>query len=349
MTELNRSGFAGDRMKVLRLHGTRDLRLQAEPKPEADPGHSLLRVTAVGICGSDLHWFSEASIGDARLDKPLVIGHEFAGVVEKGRLQGQRVAVDPLIPCDVCEFCREGNPNLCQDHIFAGHGANDGALRQYMSWPETCFHPLPDSLTDEDGAMLEPLGVAIHAVDLGHLRPGMTVGVFGCGPIGLLILQVARLAGAARIIATDKVNHRLDAARELGATAVFQANDAQEESNSVLAETGRRGVDVAFEAAGENPAVETAIETVKPGGRVILAGIPSDDRTAFWASTARRKGLTIKLVRRMKHTYPRAIHLVEAGLVDVRSLVTHRFSIEQFEEAFSIAHRREGLKVIIRP
>ncbi len=336
-------------MKALRLHGPHDLRLHDEPRPKSGPDQALLRVTAVGICGSDLHWFSEGSIGDATLGHPLIIGHEFAGIVEDGRLRGRRVAVDPQVPCEKCEFCREGNPNLCPTHIFAGLDPDDGALRQFMAWPESAFYSLPDSLTDEDGAMLEPLGVAIHAVDLAHLRPGMAVGVIGCGPIGLLILQVARLAGATKIIATDKLSHRLDAARALGAAAVFQAGDDREEARAILADTNQRGLDVLFEAAGENPAVDTAIDTVKPGGRVILAGIPLDNRTSFNASTARRKGVTIMLVRRMKNTYPRATQLVVDGLVDVRSLVTHRFSMENFEEAFAVALRREGLKVMITP
>jgi len=174
----------------------------------------------------------------------------------------------------------------------------------------------------------------------------MTVGVFGCGPIGLLVLQVARAAGATRLIATDKLPHRLEAARSFGATAVFQATDGQE-SAEVLAATNGRGVDVSFEVAGENEAVETAIAAAKPGGRVILVGIPAEDRTAFTASLARRKGLTIKLSRRMKRVYPRAIRLVESGMVDVRSLVSHRFPLEEFNRAFSIAHRREGFKVVI--
>jgi L-iditol 2-dehydrogenase len=335
-------------MKVLRLHGVRDLRLHIEPDPVPGPGKSLLRVTAVGLCGSDVHWFSDAGIGDARLTRPLVLGHEFAGVIESGERRGQRVAADPAVPCGACEFCLEGNPNLCVALRFAGHGTEDGALREYMAWPTHCLHPLPNSLTDADGAVLEPLGVAIHAVDLGHLKPGMTVGVFGCGPIGLLVLQVARAAGATHLIATDKLAYRLEAARSLGATAVFQAANGQE-SAEILAATNGKGVDVAFEAAGENEAVEAAIETARPGGRVVLVGIPSDDRTAFTASTARRKGLTIKMTRRMKHVYPRAIRLVESGMVDVRSLVTHRFPLEEIDQAFSVAERREGLKVIIEP
>ncbi len=335
----------GRKDKVLRLHGARDLRLYDEPRPEPGPGESLLRVTAVGICGSDVHWFSGAGIGDAHLTRPLVLGHEFAAVIESG---GQRVAVDPAIPCAACQFCLEGNSNLCTALRFAGHDAEDGALREYMAWPTRCLYPLPGSMSDADGVMLEPLGVAIHAVDLGHLKPGMTVGVFGCGPIGLLVLQVARAAGATRIVATDKLPYRLEVARSLGATDVFQAA-AGEEIDAVWAATKRRGVNVAFEAAGENEAVETAIATVRRGGRVILIGIPTDDRTAFNAATARRKGLTIKLARRMKHTYPRAIRLVERGLIDVRSLVTHRFPLKESAQAFSVAQGRQGLKVIIEP
>ncbi len=333
-------------MKVLRLHGVRDLRLHDEPEPAPGPGEGLLRVTAVGLCGSDLHWLAEAGIGDARLARPLVLGHEFAGVIAGGERRGQRVAVDPAVPCGACEFCLEGNPNLCTGLRFAGHDVEDGALREMMAWPTQCFHPLPDSLTDIEGVMLEPLGVAIHAVDLGHLKPGMTVGVFGCGPIGLLVLQVARAAGATRLIATEKLPHRIKAARSFGATDVFQAADGQE-SGEILAATNGKGVDVAFEATEESGAVETAIATAKPGGHVVLIGIPANDRTAFTASVARRKGLTIKISRRMKHVYPRAIDLVESGLVDVRSLVTHRFPLAEFDKAFSAASKREGLKVII--
>ncbi len=335
-------------MKVIRLHGLADLQLHTEPDPIPRANEALVRVTAVGICGSDLHWFAEGGIGDSQLAQPLVLGHEFAGVIESGPRRGQRVAVDPAIPCYQCEFCLEGNPNFCTDLYFAGQENQDGALRQMLSWPTRCLHPLPDSLTDIDGAMLEPLGVAIHAADLGKVKPGMTVGIFGCGPIGLLILQMARLAGASQLIATDRLPDRLAAARDLGATHTFLAGEG-EEGAAILAATHGRGVDVAFEAANENEAVETALRSAKRGARVVLVGIPSDDRTSFSASVARRKGLTIKASRRMKHVYPRAIRLVENGAIDVRSPVTHCFPLAEFEQAFAIAQRREGLKVVIEP
>jgi L-iditol 2-dehydrogenase len=329
-------------MQTIRLHGQGDLRLHNEPIPTPQAHEALIKVTAVGVCGSDLHWFSEAGIGNDALSQPLVLGHEFAGVTA----EGVRVAVDPSITCGHCEFCEEGNPNFCTSLVFAGHATHDGALREYMTWPKRFLFPIPDEISDADGAMLEPLGVAIHAVNLVHIRPGASAAVLGSGPIGLLTLQTARLAGATTIFATDRLPNRLEFAQSYGATDVFLA-DGKSENDAIHSATRGRGVDVVFEAAGTPEAVETAMRVAKPGGTVMLIGIPSEDETRFTASIARRKGLTIKVVRRMKNTYPTAIRLVQQGRVDVRSLVTHRFPLERTAEGFALAARREGVKVVI--
>lgn len=335
-------------MKTVRLHAARHLQLHDEPMVVPAPGEALIRVRAVGVCGSDLHWYNEAGIGDARLHHPLILGHEFAGVIADGPRRGQRVAVDPAIACGQCEWCHTGHPNLCPHMRFAGHARQDGALREYMAWPEHALFPLPDEIDDAGGAMLEPLGVAIHTVDLAHLRPGMHIGVFGCGAIGLLTLQVARLAGAVRLFATDRLSHRLDAARELGATdAILAGDEGHPESRAILAATHERGLDIAFECAGDQGAVDAAFDAVRIGGSVILCGIPAEDRTSFVASVARRKGLTIKMVRRMKHVYPRAIELVTSGRVNVHALITHRYTLDRAAEAFAVADRRAGVKVMI--
>jgi L-iditol 2-dehydrogenase len=335
-------------MKVLRLHSIGDLRLHDESVPVASGDEYLIRVTAVGICGSDLHWYEGAGIGDAQLKQPLVLGHEFAGIIDSGDQQGRKAAVDPAIACRQCRYCEEGNPNLCDNVRFAGHDAVDGALREKLCWPKSLVHVLPDEFTAVDGAMLEPLGVALHALSLGHVLPGMSVGIFGCGPIGLLLIQLARAAGAAKIIATDRLANRLDAARTFGASSTILAAGGRENEEVDVATHGE-GVDIAFEAAGANEAVQTAILATRPGRQVILIGIPDDDRTEFPASVARRKGLTLKLVRRMKHTYPRAIQMVQRGVVDVRSLVTHRFPLSEYKTAFETAKKREGIKVVIEP
>jgi L-iditol 2-dehydrogenase len=333
-------------MLAARLHGTGDLRVGHEAVPAPGPGSSLVRVSAVGICGSDLHWWDEAGIGDAVLERPLVLGHEGAGVVEDGPRRGERVAIDPAIPCEACRYCLAGHRNLCTAIVFAGHGEQDGLMREFVAWPSSRLHQLPDELSDAEGALLEPLGVAIHALDLGHLRIGSTAAVVGCGPIGLLLVQLLRSAGAVPVVAFDPLPHRRDAASRCGAgAAVDPAPDALE----ALRELAPGGVDTAFEIAGTDEAVQLAMASARPGGRVVLGGIPGDDWTRFRASVARRKGLTIAMVRRMNEVYPRAINLAVRGQVDLGPLVTDRFSLAAAAEAFQLAAQRRGLKVIIEP
>ncbi len=333
-------------MRVARLHGVGDVRLEDAPAPGTAQGESLVRVTAVGLCGSDLHWFADGGIGDAELAAPLVLGHELAGVVQGGPLDGRRVAIDPSDGCGTCPQCRAGDANLCPHVRFAGHGRNDGGLRELIAWPTRLLHALPDALSDADGAMLEPLGVALHALDLAHLRVGASVAVVGCGPIGLCAVQLARVAGAGTVVAVDPLAHRAEAALRLGADIV--PADAYAVAATQQATDGQ-GVDVVIELAGTDDAVALAVELARPGARVLLGGIPAQDSTTFPASTARRKGLTLVMVRRMREMYPRTTALVAQGRVDVRSLVTHTFGLADAAEAFRTAHVREGLKVVVEP
>jgi L-iditol 2-dehydrogenase len=334
-------------MKTLRLHGVGELRLADEPVPVPGPGEALVRVTAVGICGSDLHWYDESAIGEAVLTQPLVLGHEAAGVIVDGPRAGERVAIDPQVPCGACETCASGRGHLCPRVRFLGHSTTDGALREFLVWPIANLMALPDTIDDVSGAMLEPLGVGIHALRLARVRPGDAVAILGCGPIGLLLVQLARLAGATTIVATDRLPHRVEAARSLGAVAALVEAGAE---RAILRDaTGGRGVDAAIEIAGEDDAIETAIALARPAGTVVVAGIPAGDHSTISASIARRKGLDLRFSRRMNRVYPRAIALVEAGLVDVSSLVTHRFTLDHHAAAFRTAARREGLKVVVEP
>ncbi len=342
-------------MRAARLHAVGDLRVADEPMPNAGPGMNLVRVTAVGICGSDLHWWDEGAIGDAKLTHPLVLGHEGAGMIAEGPRSGERVAIDPAIPCETCRACRDGYRNLCYRLTFSGHGETDGMMREFMAWPTTALHPLPDRVSDADGAMLEPLGVAIHSVDLGHLPFGGTASVIGCGPIGLLLIQVLKAAGASSVLAVEPLTHRREAAARLGADQVYDSAAFSEgELTGAIGGIGGigsigGGVDVAFEAAGTDVGGGLAMASVRPGGRVVLAGIPGDDFIRFGASLARRKGLTIAMVRRMNEVYPRAISLAERGVVDLGSVVTSRSGLGEIPEAFGDAARRTGLKAIIEP
>ncbi|MAT42608.1 MAG: alcohol dehydrogenase [Anaerolineaceae bacterium] len=329
-------------MKVLRLHSAGKLQFHEEKEPHLLSGQKLVKLGAVGICGSDLHWFNSSGIGDAKLQNPLVLGHEMAGWTEDGQL----VAIDPSVPCGKCDYCLEGNPNLCPTQRFAGHAGEDGGSREYMAWPSDCLFPLPEGFTASDGAMLEPLGVAMYALQLSNFQIGDSVGVFGCGPIGLLIIQLARLAGASQIIATDVLQHRVNAAIANGVDQSYFVKDISAENQFQDSFPGKQ-LDVVFEVAGDQDAVNSALALVKPGGKVILVGIPANDRTEVSASLVRRKGLALQWVRRMKHTYPRSIELVKQGLVDVRTIVSHHLPFDQAEEAFLIAQRREGLKVML--
>jgi len=344
-------------MLAARLHGPADLRVERIPHPgPPGPGQVLLRVKATGICGSDLHSYQDARIGDTKVKAPLVLGHEFSAVVEEagpdsldGRFEpikpGTRVAVDPAQPCGRCEWCAQGHPNLCVNLHFCGNYPYSGSLCEYIHMPARGCFTLPDSIDDTAGALLEPLGVAIHTVDFAKLRVGSSVAILGAGPIGLLILQVAKLAGAGPVFISDKFPWRLKLAERWGGMPVA----CEKAVELVQRETSKRGVDVAIEAAWGGDSVGQAAEMARPGGRVLVVGIPSDDRLEMKHSTARRKGLTIVLIRRMKHAYPRAIELAQRGAVDLKSLVSHRFPLARADEAFRLnaAYAEGVVKVMV--
>lgn len=342
-------------MKAARLHGPRVLRVDELPEPgHPGPGEVLLEIRAVGICGSDIHYYADGRIGDTVLRGPMVPGHEPAGVVlELGDnvthlRRGAMVAIDPAVPCGFCEWCASGHPNLCPNVRFFGSPPTDGALRERLLHPAECCHELPEDLTAVDGALCETLGIGLHAVDLSHLHPGQSVAVLGCGPVGLMVLQVARCAGATPLIAVDLLPERLAMAGSLGAEVTVNANELPT-VKAVMAATDGRGVDAAFDCATSDETAQQCCELVKIGGRVVLCGIPPEDQFSLRHSTARRKGLTLKFARRMKHAYPRAIQLVERNLIELDALATHRYDLDHVEQAFrTVESRRDGvIKAIV--
>jgi L-iditol 2-dehydrogenase len=342
-------------MRVSRLHGIRDLRIEREPRPIPGPGEVLLQVAAVGVCGSDVHYYLEGRIGDQVVVDPIIMGHEFSawvaglGAGVEGLELEQLVSVEPGISCGECEPCQHGHPNLCPHVIFCGTPPVDGVFAEYTVMPaENCF-PLPEGMGAVEGAMFEPLGIAIHTVDLAHLKPGQTVAVLGAGPIGLLTAAVAQAAGATRIYMTEPLAYRRAFALEYVADAVLNPEETDVVAE-ILRLTGGRGVDVAFEAAGAPETPQQSAAVTRIGGTVVLAGISADDMITMQGSTMRKKGLTIKLVRRAKHTYPRAMRLVEAGVVDVKPLATHHLPLARIAEAFDlVAGYEDGvLRAIIQ-
>jgi L-iditol 2-dehydrogenase len=327
-------------MRCALLHAPGDVRVEQRPDPVAAAGESVVRITSVGLCGSDLHWFAAGAIGDAAIDRPLVLGHEMAGVVVDGPLAGRSVGLDPALPCGRCHECARGVEHLCTRMHFAGHGGTDGGLRELVAWPDERLHLLPDGYDPASGALLEPLGVAVHSADLAHLRPGWTVAVTGCGPIGLMLLQLAARAGC-EVVAVEPLAHRRAAAVRAGAVATL--------APEALTGSGREGsCDVAFEVSGTDDGLARAAALVRPGARVVVVGIPDADSTTVGASALRRKGLTLAWVRRMTaDAYTRAIALAVRGAVDLTWLTTHRFPLDEAPEAFASAARRDGLKVVV--
>lgn len=315
------------------LHAAADARFAPFNLREGAPGETLLDVAAVGLCGSDLHYYKDGGMGSAVISSPFVPGHEFSGwltedVPELGLARGALVAVDPNQACGRCEHCREGHPNLCPDVVFIGAPPHDGAMTERIWVPKSQVVAVPQRFTPSQAVMLEPLGVAIHAVDLARPRLLERVAVLGCGPIGLLILQVLRTVGAGEVLVCDPQPHRRALALELGA-------DRAGASVADIAEwTKGEGAPLVVEATNAPEGFRDAVRAARIGGRMVLVGIPDGDSYVVPASEARRRGLTIRFSRRMGHVYPRAIELVAQGKVDVDAVVSHRFTLAEGPEAF---------------
>ncbi len=328
------------------LHGIGDIRISQIPVPQPQEDELLLKVRAVGICGSDLHCYVDGGTDGSDWGAPLILGHEIAaevvggGGTSAGLPTGCLVAVDPGRSCGHCEWCHRGHANLCPGILFSGSPPDvHGALCEYITAPFTNLYSVPEGFSDADTAILELLGVAVHTLDLAAVKPGETVLVLGTGPLGLLLVQLSRHLGAASIFAVDPLEYRCSTASQLGADEVAVAHDA------VAAWTDGRGVDVVLEATNSGNAMQQAAQCVCIGGRLILAGIPDSDLVSVGASLMRRKGLTLKAVRRMAPgVYPRAIELVSSGAINLQPLATHSFSLQQTAEAFELqANHRDGV------
>lgn len=348
-----------DLMLAARLHAPGDLRVDSVPVSRLlESTNVLIKVDAVGICGSDLHTYRNARIGDSVVKSPFILCHEFSGIIEEIGAQaeggafellvkGSRVAVDPAISCGRCEACINGNPNLCASVKFCGVYPENGCLCEKIVMPGRCCFQVPETFDSISAAMVEPLAVAIHAVDLAKARVGMSAAVIGSGPIGLLCLQVLRLAGAGPIFVDDLFRWRRDIAAKFG--GVVSDNEQDDFSAFVLNHTKGVGVDLVIEAAWGGDAIRKAATIAKPGSNVIIVGIPDDDDFSLRHSLARRKGLTIKFCRRSKNCYPRAIKLIKEHQVDIRSLVSHRFKLIDAPLAFkkNAGYEDNVIKVMI--
>lgn len=334
-----------DTMRAMVLQTPGVIKLETRLKPEPGPGDVLVRVRSVGVCGSDVHYYTHGKIGPFVVERPLVLGHEMAGVIEEigkdvpaSRL-GERVAIEPGVPDRTCGFCRSGRYNLCPNVQFMATPPFDGAFADYIVSPADFAFTLPDHVTLEEGAMIEPLSVGVYAVHRSGLKAGQNVAILGAGPIGLVTLQAARAAGAGALIVVDLDQGRLEVAKKLGATATI--NPAQEDvPATILALTQGSGPDIVFEAAGSPKTASLAVYLVKRGGRVVMIGLPPEDNFPYPLVAAMAKEADIVTVFRYANVYPLAIALVSEGRVNVKALITHRFPLEMAEEALLLSNSR---------
>jgi len=339
-------------MKALVLQERHTLAFESRRKPGPPAaGEALVKVAAVGICGSDVHYFEEGRIGDFVVRAPLILGHETSGVVEAvgdgvALSPGDRVAMEPGVPCGRCGHCRRGRYNLCPGIRFWATPPVDGSLVEYVVHPAEFCYRLPESMGFDEGALIEPLAVGVHACNRGDLRPGDVVAINGAGTIGIMALLSARAYGARVVVVADVVPERLARATALGADAVVDVRSAS--LAEAVAETARAGADVGIECSGSSSGADVLVRAAAPGGRIVLVGM-GPQPTPLDAVAAMVKELDIRTVFRYAHAYPTAIDLVGSGLVSAKSIVTDRFKFADAIAAFEFARspRPDTGKILI--
>ena len=335
-------------MRVSVLRGAGDLAVEERPDPTPAPHEVLVRVVSVGVCGSDVHYFEHGRIGSHVVDSPLVLGHEASGeVVGVGssvtRLSvGQRVSIEPGVPDFSCGQCLAGRYNLCEDMRFFATPPIDGAFAELVTVHEQFAHPVPDALSDDAAALLEPLSVGLWACRRGAVGAGSRVLVTGAGPVGLVAAQLALALGAASVIVTDVNEHRLTMAEELGATGAVDV------SSTPVSESGLE-VDVLLECSGHPAATADALRVVAPAGHVVLVGMGADEMS-LPVSRIQERELTLTGTFRYAHTWPTAIALAASGRVQLDRLVTGHYGLEQVRDALTVARTDPHVvKPVVRP
>lgn len=337
-------------MKAAVLYGKKDLRLEQVPVPERKEHEVLVQILANGLCGSDIHFFTEGKLGPFVVDEPYTPGHEAVGKVVEGPgfSVGELVVIEPGIPCGKCEFCRNGRYNLCPDVVFLSAPPVNGTFAEYVAIDGSMLHRLPDGVSLEEGALVEPLSVGMQACNRAGLKPGSSVAIVGSGPIGLITMLVARSFGASKIFMIDVFDSRLEKAKELGADGVIHAGkDSTTEQIHSL--TGGRGVDVVFDTSGSSKGAASTPFLAKRGGVIVLVGWPEIASFPFSMETVIEKELDVRGVNRYCNTFGPVLSLLASKALSVEGIISHRFPFDQVVEAFTFAseHRGEVNKVVI--
>ena len=337
-------------MKAVALTGIRQMEVMDVPEPSIKKDKDvLLKIEMAGVCGSDVHYYETGRIGSDTVEYPFIIGHECAatvnavgGAVTRVKV-GDRVAIEPAIVCHNCDQCKQGRENTCRNLKFLGcPGQVEGCLCEYLVMPEDCCFPIGDKLTFAQAVLCEPVAIAVYAVKQAGVQKSSDVTILGAGPIGLGCLVAAKAENVNTCYVTEKIKERVEVAKKSGATWVGNPNE-----QDIIKEILRRrpaGMDVVFECAGQQETIDQAVELLKPGGKLMLIGIPRIRRISLVIERIRRKEIAIINVRRQNKCTQKCIDLIAAGKINVDFMATHRFNLKQTQEAFDmVAAYRDGV------
>jgi len=329
-------------MKAMMLTGIRQMELKEVSTPAIlNDRDVLIKMKTLGVCGSDIHYYVSGKIGSQVVQYPFTVGHEGAGEVEavgKGVSMvkpGDRIAIEPAMPCWECDQCQAGRPHTCRNLRFLGcPGQAEGSLSEYIVMPETSCFKIPDKMSYDEAAISEPLAIGLYAVKQSIPMNGARVGILGFGPIGMSVMLPALAMGAKEVYVTDKIDERLRIAEKSGAS--LTANPDREDVVKKISGEVPELLDVVFECCGQQEAIDNAVDLLKPGGKLMVIGIPEFERWSFPVDISRRKELCIQNVRRQNEAVQPALDMMASGEMSVSAMATHRFSFERSKEAFDL-------------
>ena len=333
-------------MRIAELTAPHSFRLIEGSIPEPGPGEVQVRVRAVGICGSDVHYYSEGGIGDTPCQYPMVLGHEPTGEIAKigpsvsGLSIGDKAVLEPALYCYHCEYCLTGHHNVCANIKFLSMPEYPGFFREFVNLPVTNVLPMPKQLSIEQNTLFEPLAIILHSMKFAQLQPGEDAAVYGCGPIGLLTVAVLKLSGARRVIGVEPVAARRELAKQMGADVVLDPKTV-DPVQEILNATGKRGVDVAIDCVAKDDSINQCIRSIRPAGRLVITAIPSEARVALDFHVMRRHEIHLYNVRRSNHETDRCLELLNEHPKLFGPLVTHTRPLENVNDAFRMLERYE--------
>ena len=332
------------------LTGIRQMEIYDIPEPELiNPNDVKIRMSAMGICGSDIHYYTQGKIGSQKVIYPFTVGHEGAGVVVSAgksvtRVKpGDKIAIEPAMPCWECDQCLAGRHHTCRKLRFLGcPGQAEGCLMEYIVMPERSCFPLTGKLTPDHGSISEPLAIGVYAVQKSGGTRGLSAGIFGYGPIGMSVMLAARAKGITNTFVTDLIDERLAIAQKEGTSYTGNPHKENIVNNILLKEP--MGLDMAFECCGKQEAFDQAVEALKPGGKLIVVGIPEFDKWSMNVELTRRKEISIQFIRRQVDCVEKALEMMNDGSIIIDNMITHRFPLDKTKEAFDlVAGYRDGV------